>query len=142
MSPAHNRRLKLINFTVGGTAFECQLNSWNLDPGAEDGDRQYTYCPDGAFIEETDDEPTLELTFFSDWRSGGISDFLWSNANTEAAFVLDHHPDIVGEHVRWSGKVLVKPAPVGGDARATETTEVTLQIVGTLGNGLTYERVA
>ena len=37
-------------------------------------------------------------------------------------FVLDHHPDIVGEHVRWTGKVLVKPAPVGGDRGDTEET--------------------
>lgn len=139
----HQRRLKVINFTIGAIAFECQLQTWTMNPGVQDGDRRYTYCSSGAnsFVEETDDEPTLELTFFSDWRSNGISDFLWSNANTEAAFVLDHHPDIVGEHVRWSGTVLLKPPPVGGDARTTEVSEVTLQIVGTLGDGLVYERV-
>jgi hypothetical protein len=137
----HQRRLKLINFTLGGTSFECQVSSWKLDPGTKDGDRQYTFCPDGTFVEETDDEPTLELKFFSDWRSGGISDFLWSNPNVEADFVLDHHPDIVGEHERFTGKVLIKPAPVGGDARDTEVTEITLQVIGTLGNGLTYERI-
>jgi hypothetical protein len=140
--PAHNRRLKLINFSIGLIQFECQIRTWMLDPGIQDGDRQYTFCPDGQFVEETDDEPTLQLTAFSDWRSDGFSDFLWSNANTEADFVLDHHPDIVGEHVRWSGSVLVKPAPVGGDSRATEVSEVTLQIIGTLGAGLTYARVA
>ncbi|MEC3975089.1 hypothetical protein [Amycolatopsis sp. H20-H5] len=127
--------------TIGGTSFECQLNSWNLDPGTDDGDRQYTFCPDGTFIEETDDEPTLELKFFSDWRSAGISDFLWSNPNVVASFLLDHHPEIVGEHVRFTGQVLIKPAPVGGDARDTEMTEITLQVIGTLGNGLTYERI-
>lgn len=141
MSVVH-RRLKIIQFTIDGTSYECQLNSWTLDPGTDDGDRQFTFCPDGQFVEETDDEPTLELKFFSDWRSAGISDFLWSHANEEADFVLDHHPDIPGEHVRWTGTLLVKPAPVGGDARDTETTEVTLQIVGTLGDGLTYERVS
>lgn len=140
----HQRRLKVINFTIGALAFECQLRSWTLNPGVQDGERVYTYCSSGpnSFIEETDDEPTLQLTFFSDWRSNGVSDFLWSNNNTEAAFVLDHHPDIVGEHVRWSGSVLVKPPAVGGDARITEVSEVTLQIVGSLGDGLVYERVA
>lgn len=138
----HQRRLKLITFTLDGVAFECQLNSWTLDPGSNDGDRQYTYCPDGQFVEETDDEPTLQLKFFSDWRSAGISNFLWSNANETVGFVLDHHPDIVGEHVRWTGQVLIKPAPVGGDARTTEITEITLSVVGTLNDGLDYERVA
>jgi hypothetical protein len=138
----HQKRLKLINFTIGGTNFECQLNSWTLDPGVKDGKREYTFCPDGQFIEETDDEPTLKLKFFADYRSAGISDFLWSNPNTTAAFVLDHHPDIVGEHVRWSGSVLVQPAPVGGDARDTEMTEITLMIIGSLSAGtLTYARI-
>lgn len=139
--PVLQRRLKLITLTIGSSAFECQLNSWKLDPGTKDGDRKYTYCPDGMFISETDDEPTLELKFFSDWRSAGISDYLWANENVVAAFVLDHHPEIVGEHVRWTGSVLIKPPPVGGDARDTEVTEITLQVVGTLGSGLTYARI-
>lgn len=138
----HQKRLKVINLTIGGTSFECQLNSWQLDPGVKDGDRQYTYCPDGTFVEETDDEPTLELKFFSDWRSAGISDFLWSNPNTVANFTLDHHPDIVGEHVRWTGQVLIQPAPVGGDARDTEMTEITLMIIGSVAAGtLVYSRI-
>jgi hypothetical protein len=41
--------------------------------------------------------------------------------------VLDHHPDDATSHVRFSGKVLIQPAPVGGDARETEMTEITLQ---------------
>lgn len=126
----HNRRLKLIEFDIAGVGFECQLKNWNLDPGIDDGDRQYTYCPDGSFIEETDPEATLELEFFSDWRSGGISDYLWANSGTDAAFVLDHHPNIVGEHVRWTGSVKLKASPVGGEARSTEMTEITLQIIG------------
>ncbi|QWF81137.1 hypothetical protein [Amycolatopsis sp. CA-230715] len=139
----NHRRLKLITFTIGGTSFECQLNSWTMDPGSDDGDRQYTYCPNGTFVEETDDEPSLELKFFSDWRSGGISDYLWSHPNEEAEFVLDHHPDIPGEHVRWTGKLLIKPAPAGGDVRETEMTEVTLQVLGNVADGtLKYERVS
>lgn len=134
----HHRRLKLINFQLGTDSFECQVNTWNLDPGIDDGDRQFTFCPDGEFIEDTEPEATLELKFFSDWRSGGISDFLWSHNGEEADFVLDHHPDIPGEHVRWTGKVLIKPGPVGGDPRTTEVTEVTLQCVGLP----VYERVA
>lgn len=139
--PVQQRRLKLINFTLDNISFECQINSWSLDPGTKDGNRQYTFCVDGIFIEETDDEPTLDLKFFGDWRSAGISDYLWTNENKIANFTLDHHPLIIGEHVRWSGQVLIKPFPVGGDARTTEASEVTLQIVGTLGSGLTYARI-
>lgn len=121
------RRLKLVTFTLGATSFECQLNSWILDIGEQDGDRQYTFCPDGAFTEETDPDPTLQLKFFSDWRSGGVSDYLWVNRGLVVAYVLDHHPDIAAEHVRFSGNVRIKAPPVGGDARTTEISEVTLQ---------------
>lgn len=132
----HQRRLKLITLTLGTTSVECQLNSWNLDPGVNDGDRQYTYCPDGVFVEETDDEPTLELKLFADWRADQVSDFLWSNPNTVVEFELNHHPDVATEHVRWTGHLLIKPPPVGGDARTTEMSEVTLQV-----QDYVYERV-
>lgn len=126
----HNRRLKLITFTLGATEFQCQVNTWTMDPGIEDGERQYTFCADGAFIEETEPEPTLEVRFFSDWREGGISDYLWANNGQTVDFVLDHHPDIAAEHVRWTGKLMIKPGPVGGEPRTTEATEVTFQCVG------------
>lgn len=141
MAP-HNRRLKILNLNIDGNPFDCQLQSWTYDPGIDDGDVQYTYCsdPDGdnSFIEETDPEPTLELHFFSDWRSAGISDYLWQHNGETLDFTIDHHPDIPGEHVRLSGKVVIKPGPVGGDARDTEMTEVTLQCVP---SAQVYERV-
>jgi hypothetical protein len=141
----HQKRLKVINLSIGGTSFECQLQSWTLAAGIKDGNRMYTYCSDTAnnsFIEETDDEPSLQLKFFADYRSAGISDYLWTNSLQVAAFTLDHHPDVVGEHVRWAGNVLLKAPDTGGDARTTELTDVTLLIVGSLASGaLTYTRI-
>lgn len=128
---AHNRRLKVITFTLAGVAFECQLASWTLTNNSADGEKMYTFCPDGEFREESDDDWALDLRFFSDWRSGGISDYLQVNDKETVAFVIDHHPDIVGEHVRWSGNVAIRAPSVGGDARTTEQTQVTLQVIGT-----------
>lgn len=137
----HVQRLKIVTFTIGGNSFDCQLQSWSLDYGVKDGDRLYSFCSAGegnnVAISETDPEPTLDLKFFSDWRSNGISDYLTANNGLVAAFVLDHHPDVIGEHVQWSGNVVLKIGTIGGDARATEMTEVTLQVVGTP----TYTRV-
>lgn len=127
---AHNRRLKTITFTLGGTAFECQVSTWNLTNNSDDGEQMFTFCPDGEFREETDDSYSLELTFFSDWRSAGISSYLWENDRADVAFVLNHHPGVVGEHVRWSGTCRIKAPNVGGDVRTTETTEATMQVVG------------
>lgn len=126
----HNRKLKLIEFAIGVTQFECQLSNWNLENNSDDGEKFYTYCPDGEFREEAEPDYALSLTFFSDWRSGGISDFLVENDGTNATFTLDHHPDIPAEHVTWTGTVRIKAPNVGGDARTTETQEITLQVVG------------
>ena len=127
---AHNRKLKIIEFSLDGDQFECQLNSWKIVNNTEDGERMYTFCPDGEFREETDPDYALELKFFSDWRSDGISDWLILHDQATVVFQVDHHPDIAAEHVRWTGSLKVKAPSVGGDARTTEITEVTLQIVG------------
>lgn len=124
------RRLKLLNLTIGTVSVECQLSSWTLDPGIQDGDRLYSYCPDGVAIAETDAEPTLQVKTYSKWVVGGFEDFLWTNRGVAANFQLDHHPDITGEHVRWTGQVLVQPAPVGGDRGDQEMTEITLMCIG------------
>lgn len=137
--PTHYRRLKVINLAIDSQSIDCQLTSWTLDPGQDDGDVNYTYCPDGSFISETDAEPTLDITFVSDWTSAGFSAYLWEHNGETADFTLDHHPDVPGEHVRWTGQLKIKPGPAGGDRGDDETTEVTFQIIPT---SLTFERVA
>lgn len=126
----HNRKIKVIELDVGGTTFECQISNFEVQNNTPDGTKIYTMCPDGEDIEEVDADYALSLTFFADWRLNGISDFLQSQDGEDAAFVLDHHPDIVGEHVRWSGTLRIKAPNVGGDVKATETQTVVLQIIG------------
>lgn len=122
------RRLKVIQFTLNAINFECQIRNWTLDPGEQDGERQFTFCPDGEFIEETDPEPELTIEYFADWRSGGLSDFLWQNRGQEAAVNIVHHPDLPAETVQFSGTVRLKAPPVGGEARETEIQEVSLLV--------------
>jgi hypothetical protein len=124
----HQRRLKVALIAVGGSNFECQIKNWSLDPGEQDGDRQYTFCPDGEFVEETDPEPTLELEFFADWRSNGISDYLWEHRGEEADVSITNHPDLPAETTLFSGTVRLKAPPVGGEARSTEMQTVTLLV--------------
>lgn len=124
------RRLKQIQFQLGANSFECQVSSWQIQNNTDDGDKLYTYCPDGEYISETDADYALNLQFFADWKVNGISDFLVANDGLDVAFTLDHHPDIVGEHVQWTGTCRVKAPTVGGNVRTNETGEVTLKIVG------------
>jgi hypothetical protein len=130
----HSRKIKLIEFSLGtdpaDIAFECQVQSWNINNNTEDGEKIYTLCPTGEDEEETDPDYSLSITAYADWRSDGFSDFLWANDGETVAFTLHHHPDIPAEHVSWTGQVKIKAPTVGGEARTTEMTEVELSIIG------------
>lgn len=130
----HKRKLKLIEFSLGtdpaDIAFECQIQTWSLNNNTEDGDKIYTLCPTGEDREETDDDYSLDITAFSDWRSDGFSDYLWSHDKQTVNFRLDHLPDIPAEHVTWTGQLVIKAPSVGGEARENEMTEVSFMIIG------------
>ena len=137
MAPNLNK-IKTITFSldtdqegVGAPVnYECQIRSWTITPPQEDGERVFTQCPDGEVIEDPEDVWSLELTFLSDWKAGGISDVLQANRGQLADFVLDHHPDDALQHVTWTGVVKLKAPPAGGEARAREEQTVTLPCVG------------
>lgn len=127
----HHRRLKLIELEIDGTTYECQVSSWTIENNTDDGERHFTFCPDGEFREDADPDYALALTFFSDWRKPtGLSHYLWEHDQQWVNFRLDHHPDIPDEHVAWSGQVRLKAPNVGGDVRTEEITEITLPIRG------------
>ncbi|MBF8189123.1 hypothetical protein ITP53_26005 [Nonomuraea sp. K274] len=127
---AHHRKLKTITLTVDESSWQQQLSNWTLENNSEDGEKFYTFSPDGEFREEAEPDYALTLTFFSDWTATGISDYLVLNDGTDADFVLTHRPDVAAETVIWTGKVRIKAPNVGGEARTTETQEVTLQCIG------------
>lgn len=129
-SPLHNRKIKQIVFDLGGTTFQCQIENFQFVNNTPDGEKIYSMCPDGEDIEETDDDWSLQLRFFSDWRTNGISDWLMLHNGENVAFELEHHPDIPAEHTIWTGTLRVKAPTVGGDVKVTERQEVTLQVIG------------
>jgi pterin-4a-carbinolamine dehydratase len=138
----HQRRNKIISFTLAGVEFSTQITSWKVSAGIKTGNRVYTYSSAGeghnTFVEETDGQPTLQIKFLDDWRISQISDYIWANSMQVAAFTIDHHPDIVGEHVQVSGSVQVQAHDIGSDSRLTEMADVTWPIMGPLP---TYTRI-
>lgn len=138
MSSTHHRKIKVVQFALNGTQFECQVQTFRIVNNTELGDKQYALCPGGEFREEGDPDYTLELVVYADWRLDGISDFLVTHDGELADFTADWHPDIPGEHIRRTGKVYLRDPGLGGEPRQTETHELTLSIEGVP----TYERVA
>ena len=129
-SPLHNRKMKEVVFDLGGTTYQCQLENIQILNNTPDGAKIYSLCPNGEDVEETDPDYALQMRFFSDWRTGGISDFLQLHDGETVAFEFEHHPDIPTEHTIWTGNVKIKAPTVGGDVKVTERQEVTMQIIG------------
>lgn len=125
----HTRKLKLINLTLDGQNFEGQLRQCVLANNTADGEKLYAF--DGSETrEETDPDFALELGFYSDWRSDGINQFLWDNDGQRISWSAKLHPDIAAENVTFSGFLIAKAPPVGGEVRTTEQMEITLQVEG------------
>jgi len=127
---AHNRKLTEVNLTLDGTDYSAQLKSMTLNNNTDDAEVFFVFQPGEEFAESADPSWSLDVSFYADWRAGGIGDFLMAHDETDVAVVLDHHPDIPGEHVRWSGTVHLKAPNIGGDVRTTEAIDTTLTFVG------------
>ena len=137
MATPKSRKLKVITLTVGGTNYEHQLKTWKLTNNTNTGSVTYVFGGNsldptlpGSIVEDTDDDWTFDGTFLADWASGGVSDFAWQHNGETVACVLDHHINEVGEHVRFSFSVKVMAVTVGGDANATEETQVSWKVSG------------
>lgn len=123
---AHNRKLSLLVLDIGGNEFQIQCRKAEIVNNTDDAESFATFAPDGGFVEAAEPSFALDLEFYADWRSAGVSDYLWDNDGVTVAFELTHHPDIPAETVIFSGNVLIKAPNVGGEVRTTEVTATTL----------------
>jgi hypothetical protein len=135
MTSPHHRKLKILTLDIGGTEFQIQCRKAQIVNNTDDGETFYTFGNDGnddstSFVEAADPSFALDLEFYSDWRSAGISDYLWDNDGVDVDFQLDLNPDIPAEHVIFNGTVNVKAPSPGGEIRTTDVTAATLQCAG------------
>lgn len=124
------RKLRNSQINIGGTQFEDRCSDFKLNNETDDGETFHTYNPTASFVEAAEDSYNLELKFYADWTSGGITRFLWDHDGETVTYQIDHHVDLPGEHVRFVGEVLIKAPTVGGEIRTTELTETTLVCTG------------
>jgi hypothetical protein len=124
---AHHRKLKVLTLDIGGTEYQVQCRKAQIVNNTGDAEVFHTFGGDDeAFVEPADDEYALDLEFYSDWRSAGISDYLWDNDGLTVAFQLDLNPDVPAEHVIFNGDVLIKSPNPGGEVRTQDVTAVVL----------------
>lgn len=135
MTSPHHRKLKVLILDLGGTNYELQCKKAQIVNNTDDPEVFYTFGNNGSddsasFSEAADPVYALDLSFFSDHRLAGITDYLWDNDGSVVAFQLDLNPDIPAEHVIYTGSVQIKAPSIGGEVRAQDVTDVVLQCQG------------
>ena len=127
---AHNRKLSVLVLDLGGNEFQIQCRKAEIINNTDDSEFFPTYAPDGGFIEAADAAFALDLEFYSDWRSNGVSRWLWEHDGETVPYSVTHHPDIPAETVIFTGECQIKAPNVGGEIRTTEVTACVLVCSG------------
>jgi len=111
--------------SLGGTDHICQVMSAVL---AGSNTRQDITTGCGTTTRFINERFELQVRFVQDFRTGGISKYLWDHYNTDVAFVFspaaDNTPSVAG--------TLTCPRPkLGGDAGTPCIDDLTMPCVGT-----------
>lgn len=128
---ANNKRLKQLTLVINGVDYACQATDVNVVNNTPDGDKVFTFCADGEFREETDDDWALEVKWVSDWTAGGFNRILEANNGVTVPAIVTFHTDALGtwSH-RETGNVILKAPSKGGTVRTTDMSEQTFLFVG------------
>ena len=129
MAPPHAKKLKEVTLTVAGQSWQCQTESVNLENNTDDPEQAFTLCADGSYYEEPDPSYAIVFTALADWRTNGLSRYLWEHDGETASFVYVLHPDDVASTVHWTGQVRLKAPNAGGEGRKTEKQEISLAVL-------------
>lgn len=132
MTTPYHRKLKTLILDIGGTNFEIQCRKAQVVNNTDDGENFYTFGDNGSgdsagFVEAADPAFALDLGFYSDWQLSGINDYLWDNDGNTVSFSLELYPTEPAAHVIFTGEVVIKAPNAGGEVRAQDVTEMTLQ---------------
>ncbi len=135
MTTPNHDKLKVLTLDLGGTEFQVQCRKAEIVNNTDDPEVFYTFGDDGngdstSFSEAADPNFALDCEFYTDWRSAGITDFIWDNDGQIVTFQLDLYPNDAAKHVIFNGSVQIKAPNVGGEVRAQDITASVFQCQG------------
>ncbi len=113
-----------------GDSFDasCQVTALTITPNTESGDAIDTLCGDSVGGEEST-AFALTATFLQDdLRESGLTAYTWAESGQTVAFEYTPN-DALAASV--SGRVTIRPMPIGGSAKQRPTHDVEWPIIGT-----------
>ena len=109
-----------IGETGSGQEMAKQSTAVAIEPSYSDGDRQIVLSGD-VDQEAAEWEGTLTATFFQDYAADGLLAWTWEHDGETLPFTFVPN-SAAGFEV--SGEVVIRPATIGGDVDAENTSEV------------------
>lgn len=109
-----------IGETGSGLEMAKQSTAVAIEPSYSDGDRQIVLSGD-VDQEAAEWEGTLTATFFQDYEASGLLAWTWEHDGETLPFTFVPN-SAAGFEV--SGEVVIRPATIGGDVDAENTSEV------------------
>ena len=110
----------VIGETGSGMEMAKQATAVAIEPSYSDGDRQIVLSGD-VDQEAAEWEGTLTSTFFQDYDGEGLLAWTWQHDGETMPFTFVPNT-AAGFEV--SGEVVIRPATIGGDVDAENTSEV------------------
>ena len=110
----------VIGETGSGQEMAKQSTAVAIEPSYSDGDRQIVLSGD-VDQEAAEWEGTLTATFFQDYDAAGLLAWTWEHDGETLPFTFLPNS---ASGFEVSGEVVIRPATIGGDVDAENTSEV------------------
>lgn len=118
--------LELGDMLADGIAVECQIKESRLTPDTDEGDTDTTLCGDTVSGEDTTTWK-IEGELFQDWTATGINRYSVDNMGQEVDFrFVPRTADVL----EITGKLKMRPLPIGGATKQKLTAEFEWPVVG------------
>lgn len=120
-------RMTLIDPDTGlATEFSHQCTSITIEPSSEVGDTISVLCGEEE-AGDTTESATISATLYQDRRLDGLVVWTWTNRQKRFELVVVFNDS---DGVEWRGDVTVQPLTVGGDVKASGTSDLEWSYIG------------
>ena len=127
--PAHAGAFVLRDaiLKLGGTTFTNQVWKVTLEPDTPIV-QQRTLVPDGTISDVDSSTWVMQMTGLQDYETSGLADFLRDNAGLTVAY--EYAPRAGSGKAKWTGTLIVKHPPIGGEQGSFAEMELEFPIIG------------
>lgn len=127
--PAHPGAFVLRDalLKLGGTTWTNQTWEVTLEPDTPTVQKR-TLVPDGTVSDTDSSTWVMKISGLQDFESSGLADYLGDNHGSTVTY--EYAPKVGSGKVKFSGSLIAKHPPIGGEQGSFAEMEIELPIIG------------